>query len=423
MQENRTITIIHDTRYDRGDGKYPLKLRITFKLPREGKSKWVQKYITSDHYLTVDEFKTLATTKDSILRSVRKDMEELKAKAESIKGYMTPESFMSTFTGSGNMNNVIDFMKMLKKQYYEADQVGMGHSFRDAISSFSDFVNPTRKRARKQEDEESVWLSFIEIDEDWLKRYEAWAKKRGNKINTIGIYLRNLRIAFNTAKSKKHRIISPDIYPFGSDGYVIKKQKKTKWAPEEAEKKSLLAYQSDDKKVLWALDMGKFSYYMNGSNPADIAHLKAGVFLSGNDSFELDRRKTENTEINKELIQVHIHPEMRAIWQRHGNKTLNPDEYAFPIITAGLTAIQQRNKIVDFIKDVNECLDVVGKDIGLKKKLTFGIFRHIFSTTLSRKGVALTDRQKALGHDSPETTQNYDHSFNQDKAKELSGYL
>lgn len=435
MKKNCTISIIHETRYvrtedvglDEKDRKYPVKIRATFKINSDGKAKWIQKYFPTGHDLTEREFESaMGSPRTPELKEARQEILELQQKALNIikdNFYMTPQIFANQFTGSGNLKNVIDFMKMLKNEYYEAGRIGTGDTFKDAISSISDFVNPERKREKRQDDEPSVWLSFVEVDEEWLNRYEAWAIRRGNSINTIGMYLRNLRRAFNVAMSKKYRIISPDIYPFGLGGYKIKKQSKTKWAPEPEEKQDLFSYTPKDKDVLWALDMGKFSYYMNGSNPADIAHLKAGVFLSGADSFELDRRKTSRTEQNKKLIPIHIHPDMRAIWQRWGNKTLNPNEYAFPILIQGQNPQQQQWVIEEFIYEVNKGLDVVGKAVKLKKKLTFGIFRHIFSTTLKRQGVDITDRQHAMGHDSPQTTQNYDHSFNQDKAKELSSLL
>lgn len=433
MKKNCTISIIHETRYVRTedisvgekDRKYPVKIRATFKINSEGKSKWVQKYFPVGHDLTEKEFEAaMGSPRTPELKEARREILDLQQKALKIvrdNDYLTPDLFASQYAGTGNLNNVIDFMKMMKKRYYDEDRIGTGDSFRDAIGSISDFVNPGRTREKRQDDEVSVSLMFMEVDEEWLKRYESWMKKRGRSTNTIGIYLRNLRTAFNLAASKRYRIISSDLYPFGQGGHAIKKQSKTKWAPQDQDKQNLFSFTTKNQALQMALDFGKFSYYMNGSNPADIARLKAGLF---NDEYiYLDRTKTKNTEIDKKLITIYIHPEMRAIYQRWGNKTLNPDDYAFPIIRIGQTAKQQKEGIRKFIKSINEGLREIGVAVGLKRKLTFGIFRHIYGTTLNALGISIEEAQQRLGHSDPKTTKNYQHSFEEQKVKESSGLL
>ncbi len=426
MQENRTITIIQDTRYDRGDGKYPLKLRITFKLPRDGKSKWEQKYITSDHYLTVDEFEAMPTTKDSILRSVRKDMEDLKAKAEAIKGYMTPDAFMAAFTGSGNLKNVLDFCDVYARVCAAQDRIKTAEMYRNAKSSFTEFITredkekKTSKPGVKKPEIKNPYLSFVEVTVAWLKSYERWMLENGRSINTIGIYLRALRSIFNLAIDDA--VISQDLYPFGRRRkFKIAKKKKTKWAPTGAQKDAILAFKTDDEKVRWGLDMAIFSYLGSGMNPADIAHLRFNM-IDG-EAFKFERVKTRNTERDKVDMNIPIHERVRKIMLRWGNKTLDPNAYIFPVLQEGMSAKQKSSAIHDFTADVNKILKPIGKELKIPKVLTFGIFRHMYATTMLRAGVAIEFISAQLGHSSIQVTINYCHSFEDDTILKASGHL
>lgn len=422
MQENRTITIIHDTRYDRGDGKYPLKLRITFKMIRDGKSKWEQKYITSDHYLTVDEFRTMSTTKDSIIRSVRKDMEDLKAKAEAIKGYMTPDKFMATFTGAGNLENVFDYFDKYIKYLDSQGRIKTCLSYQSAASNFKAFVNPKHVviKGKRKKGEVNPYLSFIEITVQWLKDFEAWGLKGGLTINSIGIYLRNLRAIFNMAIDDE--VISENIYPFGRRRkFKIAKKKKTKWAPTGVQKDAILAYQTDDLKVRWGLDMYIFSYYCAGMNPVDMAHLRFSKIKG--DIIEYERTKTTLTERDKSDISINLLPRAKEIMIRWQNKTLDPNAYIFPILKPGMTARQIRLKIDDFIKDVNEVLKPVGEALKIPRTLSFGIARHMYATTMKRAGVATKIISEKMGHSREEVTENYLHSFEDETIQQAASHL
>ena len=55
-------------------------------------------------------------------------------------------------------------------------------------------------------------LPFSDIDIIWLKRYEAWLRKKKLAENTIGIRFSTLRRIYNIALEKK--MVKQEFYPF-----------------------------------------------------------------------------------------------------------------------------------------------------------------------------------------------------------------
>jgi integrase len=476
MQDNLPkITIVHDTRYASRsqEGKYPAKIRVTFKVETGGKNRWVQKLFLTGYMLTPEEFAKVTNAKAVIrqvdLDKVRDKLNESVAKAKEVaQEARTPEVFEARFTGSGNRSDVISYFKAYESELLTNDQVGTAENvYGCARNSFVKFVFQREAvrllkisqdcvdeffwirifdDRRKEENKpvnlsktakflkkyglgdldlqllnrlyiQSQHISFAEITERWILSYEKWFLSRGNSIATLSLYLRSLRSIFNQAiKDKK---ITRDIYPF--EDYQIPTMTGTKWAPTDKERITLLEYNTDDLRLRKSLDYFLFSYYCSGINPADIAHLKFkmidGKFMV------LLRKKTKTTEKNVRYLRIPLLKEAREIMMRWGNKSLNPNDYVFPILSYGMTAKQQKTAIDEFIRDVNEDLEQISQELGIHKKLTFGIGRHMFTTTMRRMGVATEYVQHQLGHASPRTTEIYWHGFEDEASFENANLL
>ena len=146
---------------------------------------------------------------------------------------------------------------------------------------------------------------------------------------------------------------------------------------------------------------------------ADVAYLQfkdiEGDFVT------FDRKKTENTERDKQSITVYINDRMRAVIRKYGNKSLDPESYVFPILRPGMSSKQRKSTIREYIKDTNELLAIAQSEINkdrkekekLTVKLTTGTARYTTATLLKKHGIDLSTIAKALGHGSEATTEHY----------------
>lgn len=173
---------------------------------------------------------------------------------------------------------------------------------------------------------------------------------------------------------------------------------------------ALLKYQPDVLREQKALDMWKFSYLCNGINVADIARLQdsniSGEFL------QFTRTKTKRTTKKELPIRVALHPIAIGIiqkWRQPGNN------YLFGILSFGLSAVTQRNRIKKALKKINDNLQPVFAKLEIKidsnDRITTYAARHSFATTLKRKGVSTDEISEYLGHSSLTTTKAYLDSF------------
>lgn len=256
-------------------------------------------------------------------------------------------------------------------------------------------------------------ISFGDIDEFRLYEYEKWMEAKGRSITTISMYLRALRHIFNIAVAKD--IVEKENYPFGPEKYVIPGDSTIKQAHSLEEIRLLWDYQSDSQKEMMFRDLWFFLYLGNGMNVKDMALLKRKN-LSG-EFIRFFRAKTINTTRTKpKLITVVCTEALLRIIERWGNVDRHPESYLFPILTLGMTAMEQRLKIQLFIKLMNTYLKEIGKALHIPLKPVSGKARHDMATQLKRSGVSSEAIQEIMGHYNIRTTMGYLDSF-EDAAK------
>ncbi len=130
-----------------------------------------------------------------------------------------------------------------------------------------------------------------------------------------------------------------------------------------------------------ALDLWLFTYLCSGINMKDIARLKYRNLTT--DSITFIRAKTERTtkEDVKPIVATR-NPEINQIIQRWGNLPKTPDTYVFPILSPGLTAQQELEKVRQVIKTTNTYMQKIAATLEIEKKVTTYTARHSFSTIL-----------------------------------------
>lgn len=395
------ISIILDSRRSNKDKLFPIRLRATFQVREKKTKKWVVRHYPLKVYCSEADFAAAKsgkprTKRQTEIRTLIVEAENTARKFLQERTAVSPEIFDSQFSLDFNYNTVGDVFNSIINEMDAAGRIGNRDLYRGARNSIARFLDPdlVKMKTRRGPDKVEVNISWYEVSTDWVKRYHQWLLKNVSQ-TTASIYLRHLRGAFNRAIDK--HIVKKDVYPFGKNGVKIPTTRARKIALNEVDKNRLL--ERND----WAVDFWVLSYYCYGLNVMDIALLKISDIQD--DLIMIRREKSKNT--SGKVMVIPIRQEVKEIISRHGNKSLNPSDYVFPILTPGLTANQIKNRVKDFISKVNEGLREVRKELKLSAKLTTYTARHTFANIALKKGASKEFIQEALGHASMVTTEYY----------------
>ena len=399
-----TVNIFHDLRRVKKNNLYPVKLRVTF----DRRSKYMETGID----LSKEDFGKLSSRRISKeLLDIKENLLELEAKANSIIKIVRPFNFpvfiekfkQKTYDATYVETLYVEIIDKLMAQC----RVGTADNYKSSLRSLQLFKKNLR---------------FEDVSDTFLFRYETWMLERGRSITTVGIYCRCLRAIFNEAIYRK--IISLDYYPFGKRKYQMPVSKNIKKALKLQDIGKIYFYQPKQDKGLEAKAKAfwLFSYFANGMNMKDIALLK---FKNISDEFlSFERAKTiRSTRTNPKLITVYINDDIRAIIRKWSNWDKSRENYVFPILKPGLTPSQQRDRIKEFTRDVNDGIKTICFETGIEDHVTTYSARHSFSTVLKRSGASIEFISEALGHTDVKTTESYLDSFENEMKKEFSNSL
>jgi site-specific recombinase XerD len=171
-----------------------------------------------------------------------------------------------------------------------------------------------------------------------------------------------------------------------------------------------------------AKDFWFFSYACNGMNMKDIANLQYSNI--NDDTIFFYKAKTKLTsKTNQKPILIFRNEIIDGIIEKYGTKPVRPSNYIFDIIRPGLSAENERSKIKNFTRLINQHLQHLCKLHDLPDDITTYWARHSFATNAIRKGVSMEFIQESLGHNNIKTTQNYFAGFEDSKRKEFASSL
>lgn len=401
------IAIVQDTRREKKDKKYPIKLRVTYNR--------TAKYFPANIDLTKDEFKNVNSkrTMDTLLQ-VKSNIVEMEANATAIVKSLRPFSFAGfakKFIDNPISNDLLAslFSNQIKKLNRQG-RIGTATCYQTCYNSLMDFDKK---------------LSIEKITSDLLYEYENWMLAKGKSITTVGIYLRSLRAVFNEAVDEG--FLPKDFYPFGKKKYQIPTGRNVKKALSLNDIAKFYNYRK--KKTdpnylayLKAKDFWLFSYFGNGINIKDIALLKYKNIRG--EYIVIERAKTlRTTRSNPQPISIFINKEINEVISRWGSTDTSPDNFVFPIIDPKTDLVQQRKDIQQFTKVINKWTKRISEDLDLEVRITTYTARHSFSTVMKRAGASIEFISEALGHRDVKTTENYLDSFENEVKKEFSRKL
>lgn len=246
-------------------------------------------------------------------------------------------------------------------------------------------------------------IPFPEMDIVWLRRYEAFLRRKGLAENTIGIRFRTLRSIYNVAIEED--VVSAELYPFKKLKVSKLHQETAKRALSKEDIERVLSYKSTNRYMRFPIDIFAFTYYCGGINFVDIAHLTKANITDGRLIYK--RQKT------KKLIKIPLQPQAVALIEKYSN---DESQYLFPILSDfHKTDIQQANRIHKVISKVNERLKQIGKALNLPIALTTYVARHSQATVMKRAGVSTAVIREIMGHSSERVTQIYLDSFDNEQ--------
>lgn len=409
-KETTKVSLYLDTRRKKDNGTYPIRIRVYDTSTRK------PKLYTTDFDLTEKDFNRIFFPEiGQRLKKEEKEIQsdliaiesEYKEKAESLNIFNF-ETFEKLFEiKRGDLINVFWHYDSLIKEMKASDRFGTALTYESSMKSLKSFL--TDKKGK-----EPKILHFQDITVKFLESYEAWMTQTKEKsLTTVGIYLRGLRVIFNTAMDSK--IIDKEIYPFGIRKYEIPASSNTKKAFDSDQLEKLFQAVPKIEEQQKAKDFWFFSFVCNGMNIGDIVYLKWKNINDG--QIEFVREKTKRTKKAKQkTIQVPLTDFAKSFIEKYANEDREKNSYVFPIINDNMSEEEKDRKKRSFTRFINQHLKNLAKDNGLNEDVSTYWARHSFATMAIRKKASLEFVGEALGHSDLKTTRNYFAGF-EDKTK------
>jgi len=437
-KEAATVAVVLNLKKvkQRKDGRYPLKLRITFKreykfyaliyLPQDAvkarsagkKPIWEPGEVIAMTELEYDRVfaahpRELYVAKNVFLTESRNAAIRV---IESLGNGFSFEAFEDVyFSKPKDRKDLFSNLEDTARQFRDAGKISTAVTYECSLRSLKEFTG------KEQFPFESVTVKFLKEYEKWMlspKLIKNRKKATTNSRTTVSMYLRNVRTVFNKVKP------AGVLYPFGKSKnglYAVPKGKNTKKALTQADVAKIAAYNAATGTLEeQCRDYWLFSYLCNGINIKDIARLKYENIKG--DKIILIRAKTADTVDEETNIEIMITRQASQIIERHGNKPAESDQYIFPILYQGVTPNEEYRLIQQTVRNINDNMTNICKDLEIDRATTYTA-RHSFATVLKRSGASVEFISESLGHKSKRTTMNYLANFEDEEKMKWANVL
>ena len=409
MKSTVTIDIVLDTRYQKKEERYPVKVRVTYQKK--------QRYYSCNVELTKEQYKRIMGLKPSKSdKAIQEYLLDKKLEIKNIINDLPVFSFDMLKLKFKNSTKATEDEEQkdatIESNVYSLFDIVIGQSEAQGRVGNADVLRCAKSSLQKFKGN----LNFRDITVQFLDEYERWFLAQKKSITTVGIYLRELRNIYNTAISNEYNIVSREFYPFNNKdnpkGYKIPKGKNIKKALDKDQIKSIVEYplpvgSNADK----ARDFWYFTYLNNGINHKDICKLKYKDIYK--DQIHFDRSKTIRSNRDKDRTVIStLLKESKRIIEKWGNPDKAPDSYVFNILSKDLPERRAREVQNSHLQMINKWNKILAKNLKLGVTLTTGVARHSFASVMIESGVDLAILKDLMGHSSITTTEMYVKPFN-----------
>ena len=396
---NTTIEAVLYTSKTLSNGQHPIMLRLT----KNRKRKYISLHISlALQYWDAEKCKPRRNCpdKERIEALIQQKTQELQSQVMDFKT-SDKEYTLNTLVEKASRKvvrqTVGEYLNGYIDRLLAEKRVGNAKTFQELRTSLTKFCR-------------SLDFYFIDIDAEWLKRYEQWLRvERHYSDNSIGIRFRSLRVLYNSAITDG--LIKKTDYPF--DTFKVSRFKEAT-AKRSLTKEDIRRIMDCEVRTLTkypkpflqlAKDLFLFSYLSCGINLTDILHIRYADIVDGRLVF--NRQKTGK------LLSLQLQPAALDILDKYRQQNAHPQDYVFPVLrrSVHITAQQQYGRVQRTNKRINRYLKLIGEHLHLPITLTTYVARHSFATVLKRSGVSTSIISESLGHSSEKITQIYLDSF------------
>lgn len=389
LKMNTNIVISLDTRRSKSDGTFPLIMRLghnqrTTSIPLgvslmekdwDAANKLVRK-----SYVGVNSVSRM----NNLIQKKKTDAMDIIFKLHEAGELqkMSVTEIRDRIASQDKSRSFYSYSEGLISELNKANRIGTARSYQGVISVLKTFHG------------EGKDLHFKQINYQFLSRFEANHKSKGNTANGLAVYMRTIRAIYN--KAIKAGLVEKELYPF--DDYKIKTTPTEKRALDWEFIKAIIAQQLEpDHPCFHARNYFLASYMMYGMNFTDMASLQQSDIVNGRIIYR--RKKTSK------LYDIKITDSLQTILSFYINQHPK-SEYVFPIIKRD-TPLQQEKDIQWARKRYNKKLKDLARHCGIDKNLTSYVSRHSFATQAMLQQVPLNAISTMLGHSSLKTTETY----------------
>ncbi len=411
---NLLTAIVPDMRRSLKDGRYPLKLRVTYQRERRYYTISFERRKGVNFHVTHAPEKSKKTNGKEMTewdrvntdsprgryRDIKLLIPELLNEADELIRTVIPfsfEKFDLLYNGDKKEDNLFSVFAVYIAELKSQGRISTASSYDCALNSLKGY---------------DAKADFHTVTPEFLRKYQSWMAENDRSTTTTGIYLRSLRTIFNIARKQK---LTAN-YPF--DEYNIPSSENIKKALDINDIGKLLNYKTiplsaaDRAKDLWI-----FSYFSNGMNIKDICSLTIRDIDIENMTITYIREKTRRTNRTEKKIEVDIVKETLDIIVKWGKLDGEKNEYIFPFFYKGITPEQKRAVTQNIVKQTNKYINVIRKDVGITIRIGTYHARHSFANVLKQSGAPLEFISESMGHADMKTTENYLKSFSSEYRK------
>ncbi|EYA66142.1 hypothetical protein M139_2510, partial [Bacteroides fragilis str. S23L24] len=284
-----TAKIYLDTRREKKDGQYPIKITIRHK----------GKFLLSTGFDTI-----LNNWNGSEYTNKEPNYKAKNASIRNIISKIENEIFRLDMDGKLNSTSDQALKSLLEKC--------LPKSSPEKVKRFVDYMNDFME-LKEKEGTKKVYVAtrnrllrydpdctFETMDVAWLMRFEKWMKEEGLKVNAVGINMRSIRAVFNYAIDEE----ITSLYPFRK--YKIKKEETPKRSLSAEQVVLLRDYACESHQERYR-DMFILMIYLIGINGIDLFSLKGVV----DGRIEYHRAKTGK------FYSIKLEPEAIEIIERY----------------------------------------------------------------------------------------------------------
>lgn len=411
MQMNITTKIILDTRREKDNGKYPVKLRVTYNRNQRYypyQSRYDLSQLEFAEVFNPNPKGRFKKLQDTLVAERMKADAIIESIAERFSFVLFEKMFKQV---DGQNKDVFALLKDRTDKLRGEGQISTAVITSCALESLKKFHPKTK-------------LDIADVDVNFLEQYEKSMLTDGRSNTTIGMYLRVVRTIYNDLIADQS--IPKELYPFGhrKGQYQIPTGRNVKRALRHAEVGLIYNYQPKSEAEAKARDMWLLTYLANGINMKDIALLKFKNWDRQNNMIRFERAKTRRSNKGKApvIISFVVTPDIRRIISRWGNKSIYDGNHIFPILNNNSTPDDVYKSVYNAVKFTNKYMKAITKDLGITGKVRTYEARHSFGSILRNSGKSVEFIGESFGHSSIKTTQNYLASF-EDSAKQEAAEL